>query len=89
MLLPDGSETMISEGTSLTGVRVIAGSGVKRKIDCEDVLVQRYGGKRGQWKKLRGTGYVDDLGMSRQCELHWYEGGDGKRVDMKVKRFYY
>lgn len=89
VLLPDGSKTMISEGTSLTGVRVIAGNGVKRKIDCEDVLVQRYGGKRGQWKKLRGTGYVDDLGMSRQCELHWYEGGDGKRVDMKVKRFYY
>lgn len=52
-------------------------------------LTHRQGGKRGQWRKLRGAGYVDNLGMSRQCELHWYEDGDGKRVDTKVERFYY
>ena len=53
------------------------------------MLVSRYGGKPSEWRKERGTGYVDDLGMSRKCELHWYEEDSVGRVKMKVKKFYY
>lgn len=87
--LPDGSLSRLTEGTRITGARVIAGAGVKRKIDCIDTLIDKFGGKRERWTKQRGTGYVDDLGMSRPCELHWYEEESVGRVKMKVKRYYY
>ncbi len=87
--LPDGTISRITKGTRITGVKVIAGAGARRKIDCVDRLVEKHGGKREGWSKRRGTGYVDDLGMSRGCELHWYEEETVGRVDMKVKRYYY
>ena len=87
--LPDGSHAKLTEGTRVTGVKVIAGAGSKRKIDDVDRLVRTYGGKREDWSKRRGTGQVDDLGLSRRCELHWYQCEEAGRVEMKVKRFYY
>lgn len=89
IILPDGSKTKLAGGTRITGIVTIAGKGSKRKIDKIDRLVEAYGGKRGQWQKKRGTGYVDDLGMRRKCELHWFEEEDVGRVEMKVKRYYY
>lgn len=89
VILPDGSETKVTEGSRITGIVTIAGKGCKRKIDEVDVLVSRYGGKPSEWRKERGTGYVDDLGMSRKCEPHWYEEDSVGRVKMKVKKFYY
>lgn len=87
--LPNGSTTKISEWTRITGVKVIAGDGVARKIDEVARLVSQYGGSKEDWLKKRGNGYVDDLGMSRPCELHWYEERSVGRVEMKVKKFYY
>lgn len=87
--LPDGSTTKISEGTRITGIVTIAGKGSRRKIDEIDGLVAKYGGKSGEWEKKRGSGYVDDLGMSRPCELHWYEEPSVGRVKMKVSKFFY
>lgn len=89
VVLPDGSKTKVTEGSRITGIVTIAGKGCKRKIDEVDILVSRYGGNASEWRKERGTGYVDDLGMSRKCELHWYEEDSVGRVKMKVKRFYY
>lgn len=89
VILPDGTKTKISEGSRITKVVVIAGKGCTRKIDEVRGLVDKFGGKESEWKKVRGTGYVDDLGMSRKCELHWYEEESVGRVKMKVKRFYY
>lgn len=89
VILPDGSKTKVTEGSRITGIVTIAGKGCRRKIDEVDVLVARYGGRPSEWRKERGTGYVDDLGMSRKCELHWYEEDSVGRVKMKVKRFYY
>lgn len=87
--MPDGTMARLSEGTKITGVKVIAGKGVKRNIDDIDYLVCRYGGKRGGWQKKRGTAFVDDLGMSRKCEIHWYEEESVGAVEHKLKRFYY
>lgn len=86
--LPDGTMTKVSEGTRITRIATIAGMGTGTRIKIENHLVEKYGGKKGQWEKRRGNGYVDDLGMSRPCELHWFEEKDVGRVDMKVKRFY-
>ena len=87
--LPDGSYTNLTEGTRITGIVSIAGKGNGDRIDEIDGLIERFGGNRSEWSKRRGTGYVDDLGMSRRCELHWYEEPSVGRVKMKVKKFFY
>lgn len=89
VLLPDGTHTKITEGSKITSIVQIAGKGQKRKIDEIDGLLQKYGGERNEWQKMRGNGYVDDLNMSRPCELHWYQEKSVGRVKMKVKKFYY
>lgn len=87
--LPDGSRTSLTAGARISGIKTIAGAGVKRKIDNIDHLVNTYGGDRDKWTKRRGTAYVDDLGLSRPCEVHWYEEDSVGRVEMKVKKYYY
>ena len=87
--LPDGTTTRLTEGTRITGVKVIAGAGVSRKIDDIERLLRTYGGDRTGWSKRRGSAHVDDLGMSRPCEVHWYEEKSVGRVEMKVKKYYY
>lgn len=47
------------------------------------------GGQRDKWSKRRGTTRIDDLGMSRPCEVHWHEEESVGRVEMKVKKYYY
>lgn len=89
VLLPDGTFSKISEGTAITGVKAIAGKDTGKPIKAIDHLVSKYGGSKADWQKVSGDGYVDDLGLSRPCELHWYQSVDGIRVDMKVKKFYY
>ena len=39
------------------------------------------------WQKRCGKGYIDDMGLSRLVELHWYEAPEIGRIEMKVKRF--
>ena len=87
--MPDGAHTKITEGSKITSIVQIAGKGQKRKIDEIEGLLQKYGGDRNEWQKMRGNGYVDDLNISRPCELHWYQEKSLGRVKMKVKRFYY
>ena len=87
--LPNGSYTKITEGSKITGIKIIAGKGSSDKINDIEKLIERNGGKRADWSKMRGNGYVDDLGMSRAAELHWYQEDSVGRVEMKVKRFYY
>ena len=85
----DGSTKRLVPGTSITGVKVIAGSGVRRKIDNIE-RVRRYvnGSKADEWQKLRGTGYVDWDGLSMRAELHWYSRVNDRRpYAMKVKRY--
>lgn len=86
--LPDGMFTTVTQGTRITKVFPIAGKGSKNKINNIECLLKKYGGTKAEWSKVRGNGFVDDLGMSRACELHWYEKNAGARVEMKVKKFY-
>lgn len=87
--LPDGTITKVSEGTKITRIVNIAGGDTGTKVKAARSLTERHpGSKVNGWVKVRGNGYVDDLGMSRPCELHWYEEESIGRVDMKVKRFY-
>lgn len=84
--MSDGTMARLSEGAKITGAKVIADKGVKRNIDDIDYLVCRHGGKRGGWQKKRGTAFVDDLGISRKCEIHWYEEESVGAVEHKLKK---
>jgi hypothetical protein len=64
-------------------VEVIAtGTGVRRAA----VLRKRYGGRR--WRKLKGVATVlDERGVKREAEVHWYEAHGLGRRGLKIKRF--
>ena len=60
----------------------------EKKIDIVYYLVEQYGGAKNQWKKKCGTGYINNLGIVKKCELYWFEAASVGRVKMKVIRFY-
>ena len=48
--------------------------GCKRKIDCVDSLVERFGGNPEQWMKVKGIAeIVLPNGEIQKAEIHWYE----------------
>ncbi len=78
-------EKWIGKGT------LIAGNGHPVKIHDElDSLKSEYPDiPASEWHKMAGKGWVDDLGVSRHVELHWYELVDKsvKYARLKVKKF--
>ncbi len=87
--LPDGTISKLVEGTKITKVYTFAGKGTNKEIRVAKNLEMRYNVAAGEWKKVRGDGYViDEKGRDRHAELHWYETIDTGRVDMKVKRYF-
>lgn len=91
VLLSDGTFVRLVEGSKITKVIQIAGQGRIRKVKVDAWLSEKYGGKRGGWKKMAGDGYVDFFGISRSVHLHWYQidmNDHIERVEFKVKRYY-
>lgn len=85
ILLPDGSDTHLTEGTRITNIQVIAGKGRNREIDVVDSLVEKYGGIESEWQKKKGFGYIDYKDESYCVELHWYEEPTVGKYEWKVK----
>ena len=49
-------------------------------------LVSDYGGKVGQWRKMKGVADVERAtGEVGRAEVHWYEAHGIGRVEFKVK----
>ncbi|HFH9837992.1 TPA: minor capsid protein [Streptococcus suis] len=75
----------IIPGTKITGVHIIAGKGVKRKIDIVDYLIEEYPTtKKSEWKKMIGFA---ELSNGRMAEVHWFEAPNAGKVKFKVKRY--
>lgn len=77
--------------SDITGIEVIAGAGVRRKIDDIDWLMKKYPGYRKEdWQKVKGYGKVIFNGIEREVELHWYEvkGEPSSEVEMKVVKYF-
>ena len=77
----NGKKAFIPKNTMITSVKVIAGAGVKRKIDMVDVLIRDYGGSVEQWKKKVGKVESDQYIF----DIHWYEKGDKVQYRIKIK----
>ena len=85
--MPDGTVAKFAEGSKIFNKQVFVGKGCKRKIDCVDILVSKYGGKENEWKKVKGvadivTSQVEEI----RCEIHWYEEPNVGRVEAKYKK---
>ena len=70
-------------GRQITGVERITGGRGIREVGR---LVKQYGGKAGNWQKMKGIAEVERVGGGvGRAEVHWYQGHGVGRVEFKVK----
>ncbi len=82
----DGTFATFQEGSKLQDKEVFAGKGCRRVIDEEDRLIRQYGGKRGQWKKVKAKATIVSNGKTYTENVHWYEEDSVGKVEFKIKR---
>lgn len=77
----------VEPGSKITKVYNFAGKGMSRKVDIEEGLIKRFGGKHGEWQHTTGTGSIIYQGSPRNAEIHWFqEPSVGIRLP-RVKRW--
>lgn len=76
----NGKKAFIPKNTMITSVKVIAGAGVKRKIDVVGRLIIQYGGTAEEWTKRVGKVESDQYIF----DIHWYER-NGVQYQAKIK----
>ncbi len=84
--LPDGNHTKFAEGSTISKIKVFAGSGTNVPIREAIILESDYKIPADKWQKVRGEGVIVFEGKNRTAELHWYEA-EGTKVKVKVKRW--
>ena len=83
----DGTFATFQEGSKLQDKEVFAGKGCRRVIDEEDRLLRQYGGKRGQWKKVKAKATVVWKGTIEKIETHWYEEDSIGKIEFKFSKW--
>jgi SPP1 gp7 family putative phage head morphogenesis protein len=86
--LPNGKTAKLAEGTKITKVVAFAGKGTNKPVKMAKYLSKQYNVPETEWKKVRGDGYVDEQGIIKHAELHWFESDETGRIKMKVKRYF-
>ena len=69
---PNGRCT-VEPGSKITKIYNFAGKGTSRKVDIEEGLIDRFGGKPGEWQHTTGTGNIIYQGALRRAEIHWFQ----------------
>lgn len=75
----------IKPGTTVTKIYTFAGKGSKKPLRVENHLIQRYGGKKGEWQHTTGDAIVTVNGLSKNAEVHWFQEPSVGIVNAKVK----
>lgn len=89
IMLPNGKNGKIQEGSTITKVVTFAGKGTNKELRVAKHLAKQYNIPESEWKHSRGDGYVVcDDGVVRHAELHWFESDSTGRIKMKVKRYF-
>lgn len=85
--LLDDTVAHFVEGSKLQNKEIIAGKGVKRKIDDIDRLTREYPGtKSDEWMKVKATATVVlPDGEITTMEVHWYEHATIGKKEFKEK----
>lgn len=64
---------------------MIAGKGVKRKIeDINRLVKENPGTKPTDWKKMTG---IAEMSNGKKAEVHWYQAPNVGKIEFKVKRW--
>lgn len=71
---------IVPKHVDLANVKVIAGSGVKKIIREEPLLIKDFGGRQGQWQKITADVITDNF----KYQVHYYER-DGVQYKVKMK----
>lgn len=84
-----GKSYKFIEGTAITNVQVFAGKGVRNKLNPRVAkgLSEQIGGRPRDWKHVKGIGFLNYKGHSRQAEIHWFEASGQPKVKFKVKEW--
>lgn len=72
---------LLEQVSNLRAVEIIARGGGIRTVRQ---LVQRYGGRTDQWRKMKGVGDVN----GRAAESHWYQNDSSDRFLGKIKYWF-
>ena len=88
ILAPDGTTAHFQEGSKLHHKAVIAGKGLKRKIDDIERVSKLFPNAiPGDIQKLKAIGtIVTESGEIMDAEIHWYQAGS-ERDEHKIKRY--
>jgi len=76
----NGEKNFIPSRTTLEVSKTIAGNGSKTPLRVEPGLIERYGGKPGEWKKRAGKVKSEKY----EFDVHWYEH-NGVQYEVKLK----
>lgn len=63
----------IERGSKIIKIYNFAGKGTNRKVDIENGLIKRFGGKAGEWQHTSGTGKIIYQGVPKRVEIHWFQ----------------
>jgi phage-related protein (TIGR01555 family) len=81
----DGKTVALALGTSITRTYIFAGQGGKNPLRVEKHLIAQYGGSPGKWQHGRGTGYVDDNGVRKKVDVHYFYEPSVGYIGVRVK----
>ena len=85
--ITNGTCGVAKANTQVTRIYTFAGAGAKTPLRLESSLIQKYGGKAGQWQHTTGDVEVVIHGASRVAEVHWFQEPSVGIVGAKVKRW--
>lgn len=75
---------------NIKNTRSFAGYGASKALDVDEIMSDRYGGKRQNWAHLKGSAIITHRGKSRSADVHWFanEKDNIGHVGFKVKEWY-
>ncbi len=75
----------VAPGTKITGIYNFAGKDSGKPLRVEEHLLQRYGGRQGEWQHTAGNAMIDFGNGPQKAHIHWFQEPSVGIVGAKVK----
>jgi phage-related protein (TIGR01555 family) len=83
----EGAKCSIAHGTVVSNIYTFAGTGAKKPVYKENLLLKSYGGQAGEWQHTSGIGIVEVNGAVAKAEIHWFQEPSVGIVEARIKRW--
>ena len=68
------NEYRVVEGTHIQNIVAFAGYGCTKSLHFLTLeRLMEYGGNRRKWRRCKGIALLDDNGIYRKADIHWFE----------------